>query len=81
MFSKDLYRKHIKNQGLFGKGLRRVTVSEHRSPEAGGLLIQVVSNTGVTVFHILTFSESLNLMKLTLSQTSPGFYVSAVQVF
>ena len=30
--------------------LRRVVVSEQRSLKSGGLLIQVVSNTGLTVF-------------------------------
>ena len=34
---------------LSGNGLRRVVVSEQWSLEAGGLLKQVVSNTGLTL--------------------------------
>ena len=38
-----------KNQGLFGKGLKRHVVSEERSLKAMHCLIQVASNTGLTV--------------------------------
>ena len=38
------------NAVLYGNGLRRVVVSGQWSLTAGGLLIQVVSNTSLTVF-------------------------------
>ena len=41
--SKRLELQTLKNQGLFGKELRRVAVSEQWSLLAGGLLVHVVS--------------------------------------
>ena len=55
-----------KNQGLFGKGLKKnstIWITIYRLPE---------NAVGIVEYFCLL---------LTLSQTSPGFYVSAGQVF
>ena len=52
---------------FFQVELRRVVVSEHWSLKVGGLLIQVVSNTGLTVVSI---KKSQSLMLLT-TKVSP----------
>ena len=50
-FFERLVQQTCKNQGLCGKGLRRVVVSEQWCLKASGLLIQVVSNTDLTVSY------------------------------
>ena len=46
---------------LSGNGLRRVAVSEHLTLKAGGLLIQVVSNTGLTVPQVTKCDSNIEI--------------------
>ena len=87
----------LNNQGLFGKGLRKLDRNDAAMAlfrDCSKNFIPIKNVVAIAVETIKEFSSSKPLSQglpnvpnftylliLTLSQTSPGFYVSAVEVF
>ena len=86
VFSRDSYKQTRKNQGLFGKELnlfhtsRVLMTLKQRAFENMVVKGENVSNQRFPFSHHVFILSKANII-LTLSQTSPCFYVSAVQVF
>ena len=69
MFSKAVLLLMRQNEYLWSKGLKRGVVSEWWSLKTGDCLIQVASDTGLTVYYMADVSLSkLHLVQAPLAQ-------------